>query len=274
MRSSKTLTTLLAAIALLLSYPLQAQHAKDGWEKLKVADGITLYTLEQSDQAQFVRVLKVNRNRKATLAYSDPELLPTSTFAENNQALAAVNAGFFDIKNGGSVTFLKVDGQVVSNNAKENPHITKSALVFTKTGQTLIESAASQNYYARADSYDDVIFTGPLLLEDGQAMALDTSSTFVTYRHPRTAACTLKKGTLLLLTVDGRNEKALGMSLPELTKLMQALKCRDAINLDGGGSTTMWVKLAGLGQVVNHPSDNKLFDNKGERKVANVILIK
>ncbi|MCR5710669.1 MAG: phosphodiester glycosidase family protein, partial [Bacteroidales bacterium] len=48
-----------------------------------------------------------------------------------------------------------------------------------------------------------------------------------------------------------------------------ALGCRDAINLDGGGSTTMVVS----GRIVNHPCDNRKFDPAGERSVANAICI-
>ena len=46
-----------------------------------------------------------------------------------------------------------------------------------------------------------------------------------------------------------------------------------AINLDGGGSTTLYVEGASDNGVVNHPTDNRKFDNKGERKVANAILV-
>ena len=56
------------------------------------------------------------------------------------------------------------------------------------------------------------------------------------------------------------------MNLLELQSFLIAQKCQRAINLDGGGSTTMWIKEKG---VVNYPSD--IF---GERKVANAFLIK
>jgi exopolysaccharide biosynthesis protein len=62
------------------------------------------------------------------------------------------------------------------------------------------------------------------------------------------------------------------MSLFELSKLMRWLKAIDAINLDGGGSTTLWVNNE-IG-VVNFPTDNKKWDHEGQRKVANVLLLK
>jgi exopolysaccharide biosynthesis protein len=51
---------------------------------------------------------------------------------------------------------------------------------------------------------------------------------------------------------------------------MSWLGCRDALNLDGGGSSTMVFD----GNIVNHPSDNKKFDHQGERVVANAIVVR
>lgn len=261
------LPVLLTAAVFLPTGYAQNNYGKPTREKID--KGLILFQYKELGEPQFVNVLRVKKSRKVSLAWSDPELKTTSAFGVESGALAAVNAGFFDMKNGGSVTYLKVDGREISRNAKENPHITRSALVITKRGEVILEKAAAQDYYSKADGYGDVIFTGPLLLLDGKQLPLDTASTFVSYRHPRTAACTLKNGDLLLLTADGRAAEALGMSLPQLADFMQELKCRDAINLDGGGSTTLWVK----GSVRNHPSDNRQFDNQGERKVANVVLV-
>jgi exopolysaccharide biosynthesis protein len=252
---------------------LPAQQASRGWTKQKIDAGLVLWTLDQSadrENPQFVQVLRVGKKRSVKLAFHPSELKTTTEFATENQALAAVNAGFFDMKNGGSVTYLKADGKVISQNANDNPMITCSAFVVTTDGKVVIEPVVSPNYYTQSDVYADVLFTGPLLLLDGKVLEQDTARTFVTYRHPRTAACTLDNGDVLLLTADGRAKEAGGYSLPELAELMQELKCQDAINFDGGGSTTLWLK----GQVVNHPSDNKTFDARGERRVANVVIIK
>lgn len=61
------------------------------------------------------------------------------------------------------------------------------------------------------------------------------------------------------------------MTIDELALLMKDLNCVNALNLDGGGSTTMWIKGKG---VVNHPSDNGKFDHEGARAVANAIIVK
>jgi hypothetical protein len=88
---------------------------------------------------------------------------------------------------------------------------------------------------------------------------------FATERHPRTMIGVDAGGRIWLVTVDGRNpDLSLGMSFAELQGLARTLQLRAALNLDGGGSTTMVVK----GTVVNHPSDAE-----GPRKVSDAILV-
>ena len=98
---------------------------------------------------------------------------------------------------------------------------------------------------------------------------------FIETRHPRSAIFTKKDGTIVLLTVDGRSEgNAAGMSIPELAYLVKWLGGYDAINLDGGGSTTLWLKNAPENGVLNYPCDNKRFDHAGERSVSNIFYVK
>jgi exopolysaccharide biosynthesis protein len=78
----------------------------------------------------------------------------------------------------------------------------------------------------------------------------------------------------LFITIDGRDDNAAGMNLFELRNFLRWMKACDAINLDGGGSTTLWIYNQPDNGVVNYPSDNKVWDHLGERKVANVLLVK
>jgi hypothetical protein len=87
---------------------------------------------------------------------------------------------------------------------------------------------------------------------------------FVANRQPRTLAGMRPDGTLLLVTVDGRLPGwSVGMTLPEAARLMRSLGARDALNLDGGGSTTMVVR----GEVVNRPAD------RVERRVSDGLFV-
>jgi muramoyltetrapeptide carboxypeptidase len=115
----------------------------------------------------------------------------------------------------------------------------------------------------------DALAAGPLLLGGGvpveDAASEAFSRVFALARHPRTALGVRADGTLLLLTVDGRHpERSVGMSLGELTALLRELGAVEAINLDGGGSTTMVVE----GRTVNRPSDPG-----GERENADALLV-
>jgi len=116
---------------------------------------------------------------------------------------------------------------------------------------------------------DFIIGSGPQLVAAGKASSTSEfehfSEEFSRTRHPRTAVGVRSDGHLVLVTVDGRQPKiSVGMTIDELTALMIELGCVEAINLDGGGSTTMVIK----GKVVNNPSDQT-----GERPVSNALLV-
>ena len=112
-----------------------------------------------------------------------------------------------------------------------------------------------------------LLTSGPLLVYVRKPIE-QVDAKFNTNRHPRTAIGMTEKNHLIAVVVDGRSSEAHGMSTEELAVLMQVLGYTDAMNLDGGGSSTAWVKNRG---VVNYPSDNKKFDHEGERGVATVI---
>jgi hypothetical protein len=84
-------------------------------------------------------------------------------------------------------------------------------------------------------------------------------------RHPRSAIGFSRDTTrLFLVAVDGRSSESAGMSLPELADFLVRIGVHEALNLDGGGSTTLLVQ----GEIVNTPSDPT-----GERPVGNSILV-
>lgn len=242
------------------------------WNQQRIAPGVIwkwIQTNELFNSQQFINILEVKKKRKVSIAFEPKKLRPTSNYGKARQAIAAINAGFFNMKAGGSVTFLKVDDLMINNNTTRSNAITKSCIAIDEKDRLHIQEVTDSSLYQSPDYYDDVLFTGPLLIDHGERMSL-SDRPFNSKRHPRTCLCILKNGKQLFMTVDGRSEQANGMSLFELTDLLKSLGCQSAINLDGGGSTTMWIQNFG---VVNHPSDNKVFDHQGERSVANVILI-
>ena len=97
-----------------------------------------------------------------------------------------------------------------------------------------------------------VISGGPYLIKEGNIF-VDVKSqrlTGITGRNPRTAIGYTADNHLILITADGREGASVGLTLNELAGLMKQLGCVNAMNLDGGGSTVMYVN----GQVVNRPA--------------------
>lgn len=91
------------------------------------------------------------------------------------------------------------------------------------------------------------------------------SKGFETTRHPRTVIARDRAGALWLITIDGRQPgRASGMTFAEMQAWLARLGIVDALNLDGGGSTTMVVG----GEVVNRPSDPT-----GPRPVSDALVV-
>jgi exopolysaccharide biosynthesis protein len=117
---------------------------------------------------------------------------------------------------------------------------------------------------------EDILGAGPQLVTNGEVDVTDVREqmipTFASELHPRTAIAQTFDGRALLLTADGRRApERVGLRLDELARLLIELDARDAINLDGGGSTTMVIK----GQVRNFPTDPT-----GERPVSDAIVVR
>lgn len=102
------------------------------------------------------------------------------------------------------------------------------------------------------ENVQHIISGGPYLLKDNQIFIDMTAQKLQSIggRNPRTAIGYTEDNNLVLVAVDGREGSSVGLTLVELAKLMKTLGCTNAINLDGGGSTVMYIK----GQIVNHPN--------------------
>ncbi len=109
---------------------------------------------------------------------------------------------------------------------------------------------------------------GPVLVHNGQKRITDREELFggnMAQLHPRTAVGYTKDRKMLLLVVDGRQARSEGANFDELADMFLGLGAHEALNLDGGGSTTLVVN----GQIINSPSDKT-----GERPVASVLLVR
>jgi hypothetical protein len=104
---------------------------------------------------------------------------------------------------------------------------------------------------------------GPRLIEQGQVKVTPEGFAHQNVRHPRTAFAVTREGKFLFVTLDGRQKASAGMTLPELAAELFSWGAVEAINLDGGGSSTLYAN----GRILNRVSDPV------ERPVSDAILI-
>lgn len=211
---------------------------------------------------------------KVGVTVSD-KMRETSKMASEQGAIAAINGSYFDMKRGNSVCFLKVDRQVVDTTTLGEFARRVTGAVSIRKGKMKIISWNRQIEKQYKGKKGIVLASGPLMLKDGRYCDWSLcEKDFIRTKHPRSAVALTKDGKILFITVDGRFPKhAGGVSIPELAHLIRILGGKDAINLDGGGSTTLWLSGAPDNGIVNYPCDNKRFDHRGERTVPNILYI-
>ncbi|MBP5548789.1 MAG: phosphodiester glycosidase family protein [Bacteroidales bacterium] len=229
---------------------------------------------------QYVCILEIAPESPRRLAFTyEPRRTPTSTHAKRNNAIAAINGSFFDMKYHNPICYLRIDGKEKGiNTPQKSDSINRKYYQYgsmkLEKGRPVFFIPDSGRFAERLLADSNIMTAGPLLIYHGKLIPMRDDKEFVTNRHNRTAIGTKKDGTVLLVTIDGRMKLSEGMSLMDFQKLLYYLGCEDALNLDGGGSTTMYVKGFEHSGIVNHPTDNGKYDFKGERDVSNCVIIK
>ena len=278
----------LPVLLYLLTFTIGAYSQNDSttfvntkWNTQKIAKGIVWKQFSFRGNLfgsnQNINILEVKQGRKHLFDVVDNGkiLKQTSELGKEAGALAALNGTFFNVKEGGSVDYIKINGKVLHQNQLQNnlrSFNQKSAVAITGNNLKIEKWNGKEEWESELKALD-LMVSGPLLVFNDKPEMLDSIS-FNTTRHPRTAVALTSGNRVLLMTVDGRNENAAGMSLFELRNVLRWLKSIDGINLDGGGSTTLWIANQPDNGVVNYPCDNKKWDHEGERKVANIIAIR
>ena len=202
---------------------------------------------------------------------------------------------------------VKVDGELLSNMPYNTvmtspvPNWKSEAAIYTSADGRTVEIAYEgkgrslselRQLYA-ASSWPNIYTSAPMLIADHQPVGASFAGFHTAaeiaklnyedpvrhqgVRHPRTAVALTDNGHLLMVVVDGRRPGVSeGMSARELTLFLEEnFHPKDAINMDGGGSSTLCV--AGQGDpsthVVNYPVDNKRYDHTGERHVSTYFYL-
>ncbi len=249
------------------------------WSETEVGRGVVLRSAlfpQLYSGPQSVNVVEVTPKEgfKVGLAL-DGNMERTGRMAALHDAVAAINGSYYDMKRGNSTCFLAIDRQVVDTTITGEFSRVTGAVRIRKGKMKLIPWNREIEKGYKVRKRETLLASGPIMLENGAVSDWSgCAENFINTKHPRSAIAITKDKKILLVTVDGRSPgNAIGVNIPELAHLIRVLNGRDALNLDGGGSTTLWISGTEASGVVNYPSDNKTFDHAGERSVANAIYI-
>ena len=179
----------------------------------------------------------------------------------NHHVVAAVNADFYNMATGEPLGVVYKDGQAV----KAQYSASQKFFGIKKSGEAIIGDATV--YEGMKDQLQEALGGNAILVKNGQIYQTPQTGAD---KEPRTAVGIKADGDVFFVVVDGRQEPySSGISMPDLAQLMIDLGAVDALNLDGGGSSTFTTRELGGDnlEVDNQPSD------RSERSVANSWLI-
>jgi len=232
-----------------------ASTAADGWEP--VATGVAYRHLQRDGiDAHLVRVDLHARAIEVVATAAAERGLTVGEFARGRGAVVAINGDYFD-------TALDPFGLAMGDGvvwARAREHGRRQEVVGVGPGRVRI--------FPRTEPLREpkrwmtgAVAGWPMVVEDcAPVAALPGSAHFTLAPHPRTAVgLSRNRRKLLLVVADGRREGVPGLTLPELATLMVEAGACTALNLDGGGSSALWLR----DRIVNRPSDGF------ERKVVN-----
>ena len=267
------LSVLLAFFAVTMNVLSQSEYASVlanadwGWQ----SKGGVVYGKASFDDLygnpQVVSIAKYSQATMNTSLYDkEYSTMGTNGLAAEAGATAAINGSYFNMSNLTSCTALWVNGVEVATTDPAEFARCNGILGF-KDGVFMIEtyssSTTSEQLAAWGQKYDSFVACGPILRLNGVSQDPYIGGEGFYGPHPRTMLGKCPDGTVYMVVTEGRLEGASGFSLPNLLSLAEDLGMSDAINLDGGGSSTLWVTGTG---VINRPSGGSV------RVVPNIVI--
>lgn len=257
---------------ILLDHASKIYNAK--WETSQVSDGIQVRTtsinLFDSPQEIFLVDIDTAVAKVKYMVGMADYMEKTSVQAKQQDAIVAINGSFF--RNhaeplGASRHMVLIDGAIVAKTDSSEFHSRGTGVVLINDNQVDISDWSRQREEEIEGNAEYAMTSGPLLMDDGKVIDIG-QSTFVLKRHPRSVIA-FQEGHLLLIVIGGRTENAAGMTLEEVRFFCKALGCSDIINLDGGGSSTLYVKGYDEDDIVNFPTDGSEREVKGIFYITN-----
>ena len=273
------------ALAVLAGCIRPVNHIPEGAEKVfDLRSGNELSVKKAAKADGFYGTIHEDGQFIAFVRYNPAAFQTTVVTAERDQAdstsalclkfdaFAGINGSYFNMDSLTTTTFIKDDGFITGATLASETFRTNGALVLNPE-EIRVEACDTTAVF---EQDWEVVASGPVLVDDGvtatYAEGIEGWKRFYNRRHPRSLMGKDADGGVWLVVVDGRFPgEAEGMTIAELTALAGKLGLVEAINLDGGGSSTLWTLPGG---VLNHPCDNGQFDHEGQRIVPNAVLVR
>jgi hypothetical protein len=212
----------------------------------------------------------MNRQREANeMLLFTPEFHRTTLTTTGGVEITVQNGVIASLRDSAGSTPIPHDGVILSCSGTAREWVLTNVRLGMKASMTTQIEVIEQEKSTGFRAAEDIVGGVSQLIADGK-IALTwqregAAEDFAITRHPRTAIAKLADGRILLATVDGRQPGiSAGMTLAELAQMLLDFGAVQAMNLDGGGSTTMVID----GKIVNKPSDAA-----GERSVSDVLLV-
>ena len=188
----------------------------------------------------------------------------TSSIAEANNAVLAINGDYYGFRDAG---YVMRGGYLYRDLAAYDQDQEDLCIMADGTLEILTEVDYSAQDMADMGARDIFSF-GPGLLIDGEITVREGDEVErAQVTNPRTSIGQIAPLHYVFVVSDGRTEESVGLSLLELAQLMQDLGCTTAYNLDGGGSSTIWFN----GRVLNKPTT--LGEKITERSISDIVYI-
>ena len=239
-------------------------------ETTTVNDSVTLSTMRYLDTTVYVVDIYCDGTSLMTAlandVYGKNVTQTTSSMATSKGATVAINGDYYGARNEGYVVRNGTLYRSTSSGSSQEDLVIYADGSFEiiregdVTAQELVDKGAWQ-----------VFSFGPGLVTDGSvSVSLSDEVDRATSSNPRTAIGQVGEGHYVFVVADGRTSESSGLTLYELaTFMVKELGVQTAYNLDGGGSSTLYLN----GSVVNNPSGGGIGSSSGERKVSDIVYV-
>lgn len=227
-----------------------------------------------SNQCISVACVPASRFKTRFAGYMREACTTTDSIGIREGAIVALNGSYFNVRELVPTTLYALGHRIGWRTSPEELFRVDGVIAFRNGNgrKSAIMPCDTAEYDNLCKKYHSAMASGPVLLQNGEFRTFAEDRSFTQHRHPRTVFGKDNKGNYWFIVIDGRFPgKADGMTIPETAALARYLGLSEAINLDGGGSSTLWTSKTG---VLNHPYDNHRFDHGGSRRVPNAIIVK